>query len=48
MQRKIIARLFFSHAEVKVLATLATDFLIDGRRIGLFRKARMYDWVVAL
>ena len=28
--------------------TLCMDFLIDGRRIGLFREARMYNWVVGL
>ena len=26
------------------LFQLATDFLIDGRRIGLFRGAKNYDW----
>ena len=26
-------------------AFLPTDFLIDGRRIGLFRGAKNYDWV---
>ena len=35
----------FLNIKVLRLMDLTTDFLIDGRRIGLFRGAKNYDWV---
>ena len=39
---------FHNHHAAIVSLSLCTDFLINGRCIGLFRETRMYDWVVAL
>ena len=38
------ARWHFLHQLLTSRVTLYTDFLIDGRRIGLFRGAKNYDW----